>query len=227
MNFMQLLKSLDDLLYEVMSWLVFYPVTMWRTLRHPLKMMNYSDAELGDRADEQYTDTLSPPLFLLLSLIISHSIELALVGESPIVRDTHGLAGLISDDTGLLMLRMLMFSVFPLIMAARLVRLLGVGLTRKTLRAPFYSQCYVVAPFMLLLGLGAILVGWHDRPALVVTGAAMMVVAPLWYGTLQARWFAQHRRTSLLRGFVTASVAMVESLAIVALISWLFTGAGS
>ena len=60
--------------------------------------------------------------------------------------DTRGLAGLISDDTSLLVLRLLMFSIFPLIMATRLVRLKRVGLTRKSLRPPFYSQCYVAAP---------------------------------------------------------------------------------
>ena len=40
MNFFQFLKSLDKLLYEVASWLVFYPVTMWRSARHPLAMMD-------------------------------------------------------------------------------------------------------------------------------------------------------------------------------------------
>src|SRR5690349_10768094 len=72
MNFFNLLQSLDELLYEVMSWLVFYPITLWRTLVRPLQMMDYSDVEQGDASDQQYTDTLSPPLFLLLSLIIIH-----------------------------------------------------------------------------------------------------------------------------------------------------------
>jgi len=36
-------------------------------------MMAYSDAELHEGIEQQYTDTLSPPLFLLLTLILSHS----------------------------------------------------------------------------------------------------------------------------------------------------------
>jgi hypothetical protein len=222
MNFMQLLKSLDDLLYEVMSWLVFYPVTMWRALTRPLKMMDYSDAELGDRVEEQYTDTLSPPLFLLLSLIISHLVELASIGDSPLVGDTTGLAGLVSDDTSLLILRLLMFSIFPLIMATRLVRKQRIGLTRDTLRPPFYSQCYVAAPFVLTLSLAATLMGTH-RPWALPAGAAIMVLALLWYGSLQTRWFAQHLHVSLPRALWQASVAMVESLAIVLAIAWLFS----
>lgn len=68
MDFLKLFESLDELLYEIMSWLVFYPITLWRAIAHPLRMMNYADAELGDSETEQYTDALSPPLFLLLSL---------------------------------------------------------------------------------------------------------------------------------------------------------------
>ena len=85
MNFFNLLQSLDELLYEVMSWLVFYPITMWRTLVRPLKMMDYSDVEQGDASDQQYTDTLSPPLFLLLSLILVNAAEIALIGNDAVV----------------------------------------------------------------------------------------------------------------------------------------------
>lgn len=29
---MKLLKSLEELIYEVVTWLVFYPITMWRSV---------------------------------------------------------------------------------------------------------------------------------------------------------------------------------------------------
>lgn len=73
MDFLKLIQSLDELLYEIMSWLIFYPVTLWRALTKPLKMMDYSEAELGDPADRQYSDTLSPPLFLLLTIALTHA----------------------------------------------------------------------------------------------------------------------------------------------------------
>ena len=222
MGFFQLLKSLDELLYEVMSWLVFYPITLWRALRHPLKMMDYADTELGDAADEQYTDTLSPPLFLLLTLLISHAVELAVVGDSPIVKSTRGLDSLIMDDTSLIVLRIAMFSLFPLIMAVRLVRLQKVGIDRNTLRAPFYSQCYVTAPFALVLGLaGALTASRLD--AAVLASAALVVAALIWFGLLQARWFAQHLKTGFGRGFWNASVAMIASLIAVGVVTALFS----
>lgn len=61
MDFMKWLNSLDELLYEVMSWLVFYPLTLWRTLLQPIGMMKYADRQLDLPEAEQYTDALSPP----------------------------------------------------------------------------------------------------------------------------------------------------------------------
>lgn len=222
MGFFTLLKSLDELLYDVMSWLIFYPITLWRAVTRPLAMMDYADVELADSDDQQYTDTLSPPLFLLVTLLLSHGLELAIVGQNEIVVSRTGLSGLINDDTQLLIFRVAVFSVFPLLMAARLVRRQKLLVDRDTLRAPFYSQCYAAAPFALVLGVGGILMtrhaGWE-----VLTGLAVAGFALLWYGTLQARWFAQHLGVSLLRGWVQASIAMVESLVLVIAIGWLFT----
>ncbi len=218
MHFMHLLKSLDDLIYELMTWLVFYPVTFWRTITRPSAMMVYSDVELADREDKQYPDTLTPPLFLLVTLLLSHGIELAVVGQSSLVADDKGLAGLISDDTSLLILRLVIFSIFPLIMALRLVHKKRWKLTRDTLRAPFYSQCYPAGPFALVMGLGAMAtqLQWDWTR---VAGLALMIAAMLWYGILQSRWFAQELGVSFLKGFWVASIGMVECVAVICVVA--------
>jgi hypothetical protein len=222
MNFVQLLGSLDEFLYEVMAWLIFYPITLWRTIRHPLVMMAYADSELKDDETEQYADTLSPPLFLLLSLLLAHAIELAVVGESPVVADTRGLAGLVKDDTSLLFLRLLIFSIFPLIMAMRLVHKQGIGLNRTTLKQPFYSQCYAVAPFALLLSLAGTLIQL-SHIATQFAGLGIAMAALIGFGGIQARWFAINLHQSNLRGFCNASIAMIESLLLVVLAAPLFS----
>ncbi|MFN3863205.1 MAG: hypothetical protein ACK4RT_02870 [Erythrobacter sp.] len=78
MDFMKLLKSLEELLYEVMVMLVFFPRTLFLTLRHPQRMMDYADTELGDVQTEQYNDTLSPPLFLMICLLLGHVVAVVL-----------------------------------------------------------------------------------------------------------------------------------------------------
>ncbi len=221
MDFLKLIQSLDELLYEIMSWLIFYPVTLWRALTRPLRMMNYADSELGDAVETQYSDTLSPPLFLLLTIVLSHAIELATVGQSEIVRDRTGLGGLVNDDSTYILLRVAFFSLFPLVMAARLVRAKGRKLDRGPLRAPFYSQCYVAAPFaMMVSGAGMLM---QVKPlAAGAAGLALLAFALIWYGTLQILWFAEHLHISRWRAAVQASRAMIEALAAFVLISLVF-----
>ncbi|MES2989128.1 MAG: hypothetical protein V4808_14595 [Pseudomonadota bacterium] len=222
MTFMQLLKSLDDLLFEIMGWLIFYPITFWRTVRHPWRMMDYASRELSAEEEKQYDDTLSPPLFLLLTLLLSHAIELSLVGQSMLVGSKRGLAALVNDDTSLLLLRLLVFSIFPLIMAVRLVRRQKSGLSRVTLRRPFYAQCFLAGPFALLVGLGGLISQLHWSWA-SGAGWAMMVLAFLWYGGFQARWFARKLHISIGRGFWIASLGMVECVIAILVVAPLLT----
>ncbi len=221
MNFMGLLKSLDEFLYEVVSWLVFYPMTLWRVLRRPLRMMDYSDRELRQADVEQYTDTLRPPLFLLVSLLLSHALELAVVGSSAIVESKRGLAALVNDDTSLVLLRLVIFSVPPLIFAARLTRLQGQGITRKSLKQPFYAQCYASAPFALGLGIGGMLTHTHWSWGVPV-GLGVMLLTLFGYWIVQARWFAQHLRRPLLAGLGHAAVGLIETFIVILLVAPLF-----
>jgi hypothetical protein len=219
MIFMQFLKSLDDLLYEIITWLVFYPITLWRTIRRPFEMMAYADSELADAPDQQYPDVLSPPIFLLLTLLLAHMIELALVGQSSIVADRKGLAGLVNDDTSLLLLRLVFYAVFPLIMAVRLLHKQKQPLTRDSLKLPFYAQCYPTAVFALVLGLGTLLTQLHAPMAVAATGLVTILLAFLWYGLLQALWFARMLGVSKLRGFLSATRGMLESMLAFVLLS--------
>ncbi len=222
MNFMGLLKSLDELLYEVMSWLIFYPMTLWRVLRRPLMMMDYSDRELHQSAAEQYTDTLRPPLFLLLSLLLSHALELAFIGSNDLLRSTRGLAALVNDDASLIMLRVVIFSVFPLMFAVRLVRAQRKRITRESLRQPFYAQCYAAAAFALVIGIASLFVTTHHWGWSQAVGWTLNLFALLAYGIVQARWFAAHLKRSLVVAFGQATLAMIESLVLLALFIPLF-----
>jgi hypothetical protein len=222
MNFMQWLNSLDELLFELLSWLIFFPITLWRVIRHPLSMMAYAETQLALPDDDQYADTVSPPIFLVLSLLISQALELTLVGANVIVQSRHGLASLVDDNTSLLLLRLILFGVFPLLMATRLVRKRGSGLDRKTLKPAFYAQCYLAAPFALTIGIGATMITqpW-DRVRLA--GLAIMAIALIAYGTVQTRWFAEQLAQSRARSFIHASFGMVESVVFAMFMTWLFT----
>lgn len=222
MNFMQWLNSLDELLFEILSWVIFFPITLWRIVCHPLSMMAYADAQLALPENDQYADGLSPPIFLVLSLLLSQALELTLVGTNAIVRSRHGLASLVDDNTSLLLLRLILFGIFPLLMATRLVRKRGEGLDRKTLKPPFYAQCYLAAPFALTLGIGGTMMT-QPWDWVRVAGVVVAVVALLAYGIVQTRWFATQLAVSRARAFVHASFGMAESIVIATGVAWLFS----
>ena len=222
MNFMAWLSSLDELLYEVMSWILFLPITLWRTLRDPLGMMDYADAELA-RPDEkhQYQDALSPPLFLVLSLLLGHGLSLALGETDAIIASKHGMAALVSDETSALLLRVILFGAFPLFMAARLVRKQGARLTRAALKPAFYAHCYPAGLLALVMAAGGAMLAL-PRPAWQLLGLALVVLALLAYGIVSAIWFARRLHQPVWRGFVHASFCMIEALALVVVIGLLF-----
>lgn len=221
MIFVQLLKSLDELLFELVSWLVFFPVTLWRTVRRPLAMMRYAEDELLLPEDKQYITTVSPPVMLILTIVISQAIGLAVVGSNPIVQSRHGLAALVNDNTTLLLLRLTLFALFAVVVATRKVRRSGVGLDRETLKPAFYAQCYAISPVALLISIGTVSVG-HQHAGLQVAGIAALVIAMVFYGVVQCLWFQRELGGSPLRAWFDALVGIAESIALFLLLALLF-----
>lgn len=186
MNAMKILQSVEELLYEVMSWLLFYPRTLLMTLRHPLRTMRYSDAEQRDKPEKQYLETLSPPLFLVLSILLAHGLELlsgvGLTNEpNPVSRFITG------NEQNLLAFRALMFSLHPLVFAWAFLKLSGRKIDRESLRAPFFAQCYLSGATSILISLGSL--GAND-PAIwsTLAGVVLVVAITVWYVAIQRRW---------------------------------------
>lgn len=150
MDFFKLLRSLDELLFEFLTWIIYYPRTLWMVVRRPLRMLDYSDHELRDEGEEQYTDTLSPPLLLLITVVIAHVIEVNL--HSEIIKAGSDMArAIVSSDQNVIALRAFVFGLLPLFTAAAYVKRKGLPLERKYLRAPFFAECYVVAVFVVFI----------------------------------------------------------------------------
>jgi hypothetical protein len=215
MDFMRLLKSLEELLYEVMVMLVFFPRTLFLTVRHPQRMMDYADTELGDVQSEQYNDTLSPPLFLMICLVINHLFERAApAGISGV------LPAFLQDTQNLLIFRVFMFSLLPLILALRLMQKLGIALDRETLRPVFYAQCFVTAPVALLIGIGTTVSHMGGEAAPIVSNGVFLG-GLIWYLAQQTLWF----RTKLGCG-LGAAAANAVGATLVATILIIMTGFG-
>lgn len=201
---MRLLKSVEELLYELVTWILFYPLTLWRCIRRPVPMMIYAGTELGDSDAERYDDALSPPIFLLLTLFIAHIVALQFGVQSSVV-----LPDVFADERNLLFFRAIAFSLFPLVLALRDVRQRGGRLTRQTLKPAFYSQCYAAAPFILTVDL-ALIIGQHGNPAAVLAGIAMLVLGLAWYVRTEAGWLMRDGAMASGRAHLTAVLTIAQ-----------------
>lgn len=219
---MKWLSSLDELLYEVMSWLLFFPVTLWRATMTPFRLMAEVERQAILPDEEQYGAILSPPLFLALSLLLAHASATALGQADALIANKHGLASLVNDNTTALALRIVVFAGFALFLAARLVRTSGVALSRMTLRQPFYEQCYPAAVFALGLGAGTSL-ALVSQPLTQRAGELLVIGSIANFVVLEVRWFAQKRGTGIFRAVGQVAWALVQAAALMLFVGFLFT----
>ena len=219
---MKWINSLDELLYEVMSWLLFFPLTLWRSIVHPFAMMDYADAQLALPDDEQYGAALSPPLFLAIALLIAHAVAMALGEVDTIVADRHGLAGLVNDDASALVLRLVVFASFSLFTATRMVRRRGLPIDRNALRAPFYAQCYPTGVFALGIGIG-ISLARTTFPATYMAGIGLVVASIVYYVIVETRWFAMKLETGYISAIGAVAITLFEAFTLFLIVGFLFT----
>jgi hypothetical protein len=211
LDFIGIIRSLEELLYEVMSWLIFYPRTLWRTIRDPVAVTAYSDAEQNDRPSEQYTETLSPPLLLMITMVLTYALAHGLGSTEPKATTEIG-KEVTNSAKNLLLLRALIFAIIPLVISGIAMKRNGVAIDRTTLRRPFYSQCFLVTPFALMLQIGIAvqkLPGWGNAG-----GIALAVIAFLWFGWAQTGWFSARLAVTRCAAVGWAIAAIIAAAAV-------------
>lgn len=189
MDFLKIFRSLEEFLYEVMTWLVFYPRTMWRVVTGPLKMVVYARQETDTKSDNAFADAVSPPLFLMLTIGLTHLVEIATHHDVSGIGNTVGHA-IFGNEQNLLIYRSIAFSIWPLVFSVGMLRRTKTPLNRETLRGPFFVQCFLTAPFTLILGLGTLMIITSGLSS--VAGACLIIFSFAWYFVTQTRW-AQFR----------------------------------
>jgi len=218
---MKWLNSLDELLYEIMSWLLFFPLTLWRSVVSPMSVMEEVGRQAALPDERRYEALLSPPLFLALALLLGHRLSTALGQTDAIIASQHGLASLVDDNASALVLRVIVFAAFPLFLAARIVRFNGGRLTRQTLRQPFYEQCYPAAVSALGLTLGTSLVQLANEVA-QIGGIVLIILASLAFWLIETRWFSRALGTGLIRSACNVLIGLAQGMLFLMIVGFLF-----
>ena len=195
MDFYKLMKSLDALIYEVLTWLLLYPMTLYWMLRHPVRTMAAAERDVTADPEHQFVDMLGPPLFLAITIGLIHLVELSTHNVMPDDM-TGALADFLADDTNNIAFNILMFALLPMITAIVALRRRKAAVTSRTLRGPVYAHCYSAAVVAIIFSASS-LVGNVTMPAGDTIASALLVIGALWWGWVTARWF--HREEELAR----------------------------
>jgi hypothetical protein len=212
MDFLKILKSFEEFVYEALTWLVLMPRTLLRIIASPLRMTAYVDEEM-DKDETRFKAAVSPPLLLILCVLIAHFVDLAFRAGSTEKMSTLG-GVILASEQNLLLYRTIAFGVWALAGAICLLITLGHPVDRETLRRPFYEQCYFVAPYALAVSISSSLLlmqpEWTDAAAGVIALTAM-----IWFFAVEVAWIRRRGHLPVWRAllaafFVVATGAMIN-----------------
>ncbi|MCA8917275.1 MAG: hypothetical protein KDB90_17925 [Planctomycetes bacterium] len=225
MDFLKILKSFEEFVYEALTWLVLLPRTLLRIVVSPGRMTAYARQELGSESEARFSDALSPPLLLILCVLISHFIDLAV--RSPDTKVESGLGGMVlSSEQNLLLYRTIAFGVWSLAGSVYLLLCLRKPVNRETLRMPFYEQCYLVAPFALATSISLTLIDLGQTWSLLVA-TFLSLAFVLWFWVTQAAWLRSSASLGRWRSLVAATLVLLVGSVVNAGIGHVLTSSGS
>lgn len=163
MDIFNLPKVIEQGIYDVMMWILFFPLTLGRMIIRPRKTLAYVREQALEDPDLAFTDAMRPAIFLAIAIIIGNFF-------SP--DDFETLRKAAPNEFGKAIYATWMTAAAFSVVAACLIPLVGALLldlltpgkiTRATMRIPFDQQCYIGAPstlaFALLAGVGAQIFG--------------------------------------------------------------------
>lgn len=217
MDLIRLLRSLEEFLYELVGWLVFYPRTLWRVLVRPGEVAQYTRREFAKDQEQRFADAISPVLMLILSVAIAHAIEMAMRMAPLAVSGPVGKL-LFGSEEGLLLTRSAIFCIYALGAALSTLWRQRLSVNRETLREPFSIQAFIACPFVIMLAISQAATsagaeGWG------LLGPSIGLAAVAWYLWARTKTFAALNGGGHLPafGFVLASF-LLTSVLIVALV---------
>lgn len=209
MDFLKVLKSFEEFVYEALTWFVLLPRTLLRIVLHPHRMAAYASSELARVDEKQFSAAVSPPLLLILCVLIAHFVDLGMRTQTP---DASGslASTILASEQNLLLYRTIAFGVWALAGAVYFLLRSGIPMDRESLRAPFYEQCYLVSPFALLLSIGSSLSLMPGNAYATHAAPWLVLVAFLWFWFVQIDWIGRKTGLSLWRRIAAATLILLS-----------------
>jgi hypothetical protein len=167
-DFISAIRMLEQFAYELMLWMYFYPLTILRVLTNPGWALSFIEAETKKSEEEAFQTAMRPVLLLVISLCIGLLLVPLLPEEAAIMAKTSRLGKIITESTlALIIYRTIAFTMFPIVGAILYDLTTPGAVSRDSLRKPFYQQCYILAPFALIISPCLVLLGRGNSWAII------------------------------------------------------------
>lgn len=162
MDFIKLFQSLENAVYEIVTWVMFLPKTLLYTIAKPAWAMEYVNAEWKKEEKDRFDNFLSPVILWLLVVIVPMLVVPSLNPLQIFVEMLGSAAGDASQweteqQAFFILLYGLVVPVSALIWLEWRNRR---PLQKSSLKRNFYQQCYAIAPAQFLYVM-TILVFWN------------------------------------------------------------------
>lgn len=204
MDFFNFAKAVEQGIYDVMMWILFYPLTLLRMLVSPASTLQYVYAEARGNPDVAFSEAMRPALMIFISIAIGTFLTPFTDEQRALLQGTPIGSLVTSSWFFLIFYRMVVFSFFPLCGALLLDMLTPGPISRETLRTPFYLQCYICAPFALVASPTLVNIQ-HDSLPVYAAFAAVT----FWFLAVQYIFFRTYARQTVLRSLLLAPAVLL------------------
>jgi hypothetical protein len=170
MDFLKLIQSLQDLIFEIVVWALLIPKTLFRAIFRPAWMVKYVNQEFEKPADEQFDEYMPPGLFFLAMAVIPSALftwvqnmNFNLIESLSQLNETNLLTSALTT-----LISILIYLVWIKWLNKHPVK-------RSGLKRLFMIQCYLVTPPQFIYILLVLFFGGTINPFVSLAGTVLLV----------------------------------------------------
>ncbi len=197
MDIVKLIQSLQELVFEIVVWILLLPKTLFRALVRPDQMVKYVNSELGKEPEKQFDDYVPPVLFFLLLAVIPAAFY-TWTGQG--TSEDGGLLSQLTENN--VLASAITTSISLLIYLVWIEGLNKRPLRRSGLRRLFFIQCYLVTPAQLIYTLLLTSFGSMNPIVVGLLGTVILI-------SYEAFAFSDELKVNLIRGLGYAALPQV------------------
>lgn len=208
MDFYKLLQSAEELLFEVLMWVLLLPRTLWVVLTRPSSLPSYIYKELREKDGQRFDDAISPPLTLFICVALGSLAEPQQAGDEELLNALG--RWIVNNYSNNLIASAVVYALPPIAVTAATMLAKGVQLRRDNYREAFYVQAYLICPVVIAIAIATRFSGEMQFPLLRYGAEALTAAILTWYAVNNIRTI----RSLLACGWVKAGLLFIGALVV-------------